>query len=236
MQQPAADLALQLPGGRTLAAFMGLWDQLTARLLPRNATGASADTLLAAIQLLMAATAAQLQPTQPLQHSRRQVQQAQQQHWQLPHQSPAEDFQDSQVPPGPSSDVSTAALQSPAAASRPEAPAQRQDMPIITGQLLSVALQLADLSAAGIPLDAEAIAAGVLAEAVLSEQLSMDSVQVWVVLHSVHCLASGPPGCLPVMPRFHALNETIISGFFQGEAGHADGEVAFRGHRGARAV
>jgi hypothetical protein len=187
VQQPAADLALQLPGGRTLAAFMGLWDQLTARLLPRNATGASADTLLAAIQLLMAAHAAQPSPMQPLQDTQRQLQKAQQQQqWQLPHQTSA-DTQPDPVQPLPTPDLSAAALQyraaaAAAAAAISDASAQQQDAPVITGQLLAVALQLADLSAAGIPLDAEAIAAGVLAEAVVSEQLSMDAVQVGVAL------------------------------------------------------
>ena len=180
--QPAADLALQLPGGRTLAAFMGLWDQLTARLLPRNATGASADTLLAAIQLLMAANAAQPSPTQPLQDRQRLLQVAQQHQWQLPHQTSA-GSQPAPVQPVPTSDASAAAVRSrDAAAATSDASAQQQGAPVITGQLLAVALQLADLSAAGIPLDAEAIAAGVLAEALVSEQLSMDAVQVGVVL------------------------------------------------------
>ena len=160
---------------------MGLWDQLTARLLPRNATGASADTLLAAIQLLMAANAAQPSPSQPLQGSQRLLQRAQQQQqWQLPHQTSA-DSQPDPVQPMLTSDAPAAAVHSRgAAAAMSDASAQQQDEPVITGQLLAVALQLADLSAAGIPLDAEAIAAGVLTEAVVSEQLSMDAVQVAV--------------------------------------------------------
>lgn len=180
-QRPAADLALQLPGGRSLAAFMGLWDQLTARLLPRDTTGASADTLLAAIQLLMAASAAQLPPSQDQQNRRQQPSQPQHaQQWQLAHPS-ASDRQDVHaltVMPAASAGDATAALLPPAAESSQEASAQQQFMPMLTGQLLAVALQLADLSAEGIPLDAEAIAAGVLAETLLSDRLSMEAVQV----------------------------------------------------------
>lgn len=198
-QQAAPGLALQLPGGRSLAAFMGLWDQLTARLLPRDATGASADTLLAAIQLLMAASAAALSPAQPSQQRQQSQQgpelqqQGQPRQWQLPHESVSDGGRQEALSEASAVAQQTAqALQAAAAVTNDVAALQQKhqqeaqqwhqpevaDVPMLTGQLLAVALQLADLSAEGIPVDAEAIAAGVIAEAVQSERITMDAVQV----------------------------------------------------------
>lgn len=218
---------------------MGLWDQLTARLLPRNAMGASADTLLAAIQLLMAASAAKSSPLQGDQRQLQQAQQQQQQQWQLPHQTPA-NSQPAPVQPVPTPDASAAALHSRAAAvaAVSDASVQQQDAPVITGQLLAVALQLADLSAAGIPLDAEAIAAGILSEAVVSEQLSMDAVQVGIVLKRTCSVSvcSLPHGCPSSRPCAQPVALTTGDGSLAGQAGHADGAAAIRGRRGACAV
>ena len=133
---------LQLPGGQSLAAFMGMWDLLTARLLPRDTTGPAAETLLAALQLLLASMTNAANPA-PLQG------------------------------PSPVAGSARPLLQAPA-------PKADLELPALDGQLLAVALQLADLSAGGVPLDAEAIAAGVLADAVQRGALSMDAVQVHV--------------------------------------------------------
>ncbi len=137
------DVGLQLPGGRSLTAFMGLWDQLTARLLPRDATGASADTLLAALQLLLSASAAQLSAAEQAQQRRQQ--QLQQQQWQQRQQLwPGQQMADSAGDAARAAADLDAALQiaeaagGDAPAARPDPQQQAAGAPVLHGQLLAV--------------------------------------------------------------------------------------------------
>lgn len=133
---------LQLPGGQTFATFVGLWDALTARLLPLHSTGASADILLAAIRLVLAsASSTAIMPR----------------------------MSSGSIAPHDSSYHADTS------------PDQREDeAPMALNKLLGVALHLADLSSAGLPLDTTAIAAGLLAEPVCSGRLSVAAVRAAV--------------------------------------------------------
>lgn len=141
---------LQLPGGQTFATFVGLWDTLTARLLPLHSTGASADMLLAAIRLVLASAGSTTM---------------------MPRMSSGS------IAPHDSSysvDISQD---------------QREDeAPMALNQLLGVALHLADLSSAGMPLDTSAIAAGLLAEPLCSGRLSLAQVRASVPPEVAHLL------------------------------------------------
>ena len=129
---------LQLPGGQSFAAFMGLWDTLTVRLLPLYSTGAAADMLLAALRLMLASAAASA---------------------------------------AKSISVSTFATAASTAGPGGISHEQTCNVPRDVQQLLGVALQLADLSSAGLPINAAAIAAGVLAGPLLAGRLSVAAAE-----------------------------------------------------------
>lgn len=192
---PAPLPSLQLSGGQTLATFMASWDRLTARLLPRDSTGAAADMLLASIRLLLSTSG----PACPI-------------------DTPAVNNGGHEVgsQPAGSLQCTSAAVvppwsPSPAAAVRPGFPSPdavaAQSGAEVRGplgdgpgggggaaaldvqRLLAVAMQLADLSAAGLPLDAAAIAAGVLADSVHCRRLTMPDVEGAVGPHMAQLMA-----------------------------------------------
>ncbi len=158
---------LQLSGGQTLATFFASWNQLTARLLPRDSTGATGDMLLAAIRLLLSCTGSPPSPNLPATSS-----------------CPAQDGSSGHAAAGFHGSNSLSGPTPGQSAYEPDS-GQLQNVQ----QLLAVALQLADLSAAGLPLDASAVAAGLLAESVHRGQLSLPAVETAVGSDLAHLLS-----------------------------------------------
>ena len=158
---------LLLPGGQTLATFFASWDQLTARLLPRDSTGATADMLLASIRLLLSCTGSAPSGGLPATSC-----------------CPAQDGSSGDATAGSRGSHSLSVPAPGQSACEPDS-GQLQNVQ----QLLAVALQLADLSAAGLPLDASAVAAGLLAEVVHRGQLSLPAVETAVGPDLAHLLA-----------------------------------------------